>query len=233
MYCALPKVASTNWKRTFLSLDSRYTTKQLRNMTSDKIHWKLTRPNLNDRRERTPKNLGQYYRLLFVRHPFERLVSAYRDKFFRKHSPRESTHYKRVHGRQILRLYRENPSEEQLKSGEGVTFTEFARYLVEKNVSDIHWDPIYDTCHPCLIDYHFIGHMRNLQRDAREALDHIGLKDDSFFRYDMSETIKHGYLSSSRGGVIKDFPSLGRNMIDKLYQKYENDFLAFGFEKYI
>ena len=232
LFCSLPKVASTNWKLTFLSIDDKYKGKNLSAISGSAIHDMMRGPNLNDRRMRTKTVLSDFYKFMFVRHPFERLASCYRNKFVMLDpTNRERPHYMTVYGSKILKLYRKGLSPREASKGFGVTFAEFARWLIEKRVHEEHWSPIFDICRPCLINYDFIGHMSTLRADAIETLHHIGLTDATYFQENMSTGAQYGYNVSSMHLAKQLFSKLDKGTVDALYKMYEKDFLAFGFTK--
>ena len=57
-----------------------------------------------------------------------------------------------------------------------ITFAEFLQILVEefnwntKNRMNEHWRPQYVLCHPCFIDYDFVGRFEHLNDDAKHVL---------------------------------------------------------------
>ena len=56
-----------------------------------------------------------------------RLLSAWRDKFQFK-DPQNKKHLE-YYGRQIIRTFRANATEEALRTGQGVTFQEFLQFI--------------------------------------------------------------------------------------------------------
>ena len=82
-------------------------------------------------------------KFFFVRHPFERLVSCYRDKFeFGSKSD------------YIFKTF--NPS--QIKSSRP-TFPEFVQYLIDTPIEQYndHWLPYWMHCQVCTQNYDIIG----------------------------------------------------------------------------
>jgi hypothetical protein len=61
-----------------------------------------------------------------VREPFERLLSAYRNKFTEK-----SPYFHKRFGRKIIRKYRTNPNVEDIEKGNNVKFPEFVQYITD------------------------------------------------------------------------------------------------------
>lgn len=100
--------------------------------------------------------LKHYIKFLFVRDPFVRLISAYRDKF-----ERHNDYFYQNFGRDILRLYGDQPhppltEDEAFALGVRPSFHNFIQYLVDPQTSENqpfepHWRQMYQLCHPCLI----------------------------------------------------------------------------------
>ncbi len=171
LYCEVPKAGCSNWKRVLMVLGGRATS--TRDIPHDAAHYAnhLRRLESYDRTG-IAQRLRSYTKVLFVREPFERLVSAFRDKF---ESP--NSYYHPVFGRPIISRYRANATRTALHTGAGVTFREFIQYLldVRRPVGmDIHWEPISQLCNPCLLRYNFIGKFESLEEEANFLLRSIG-----------------------------------------------------------
>ena len=109
---------------------------------------------------------GDYHKFMFVRNPFDRLKSAYRDKFL-LHDDRTSIYHTGEVGQFIRKKYR--PPNSGMRSLE-VTFEEFLRFVLGRDsfgtFADAHWMRFVERCDPCGIEYDFIGHMETLAEDA-------------------------------------------------------------------
>ena len=97
--------------------------------------------------------------IIFVRHPFERLLSAFRDKL---EDPsvkgrRPNDYYYNKHGRKIVMHYRRKKV--RGPNWKYPRFAEFVDYVLGKDVrlDDEHWSPYYRDCTPCHINFTFIG----------------------------------------------------------------------------
>ncbi|XP_055365948.1 carbohydrate sulfotransferase 8-like isoform X2 [Betta splendens] len=170
LYCEVPKAGCSNWKRVLMVLGGSATSTQ--DIPHDAAHYTnhLRRLDSYDRAGIT-KRLRSYSKVLFVREPFERLVSAFRDKF---ESP--NSYYHPVFGRPIISKYRVNATRRALRTGTGVTFREFVQYLLDVHRPvgmDIHWQPVSQLCNPCLFRYNFIGKFENLEEEANFLLQRI------------------------------------------------------------
>merc|ERR1712179_620128 len=115
-----------------------------------------------------------------VRHPFERLVSAYTGCFFAsdssEHELSKAANFRRRYGQDIIRKHRTEKIYVVMMNGKYVhklpinrtepqpsdsvyatapTFQEFVSYLVATEVAkyNSHWLPIHLLCRPCSLSY--------------------------------------------------------------------------------
>ena len=151
---------------------------ELQNQTSEafaRVHHSgvldsLDRHNASEIRRR----LERYTKFLFVRHPLERLLSAYRSKF-QTLTPR-TEYYRRHFGNIIARRYRGARGQRQAPV-DNVTFPEFVRFVIEWRSPfgiDQHWNPISNLCHPLAVGFDFVGRYESLDADADWLLRRIG-----------------------------------------------------------
>lgn len=164
--------------------------------------------------------------IIFVRHPFERILSAFRDKLEDPSlkGAKFNEYYYNKYGRRIVMHYRK----EKIT---GPTFkyprfSEFLNYILDRDLryDDEHWAPFYKECTPCHIKYNFIGHFETLYWDIHL----LANKTNLISQWDD----KNDYFQSSTYKKISQeyYSTIERDTIRKLYKRYKIDFEMFGFE---
>ena len=244
LWCPVHKVATTDmYEKIVLLSDKGISTSDfdMPYHAAEKVLNKISTKFL-----RTTKDLKS---LLIVRHPFERIVSAFRDKLERTH-PDTDFYYQR-YGARIVQLFRAKAKKalgDDFLSKENnygaplpvipksrrkdylPTFWEFVQFLLHTGVytDDTHWHPITQSCPVCSIDFDFILKMENLK-----------LEQDSFVR-------KMGWYSILNGTEQRKNHNEYHNMtmsqitqlylkdvadtdIVMLYNRYKADFLLFDY----
>ncbi|XP_030408821.1 carbohydrate sulfotransferase 9 [Gopherus evgoodei] len=224
LYCEVPKAGCSNWKRILMVLNGLASSAY--SISHDAVHYgkhlkKLDSYDLKGIQTR----LNTYTKTIFVRDPMERLVSAFRDKFEHPNS-----YYHPVFGKAIIKKYRLNAHEEALKTGSGVKFKEFVRYLLDSQRPvgmDIHWEQISKLCYPCLINYDFIGKFETLEEDANYFLQLIGAPAELKF-----PNFKDRHSSDERTNmeVVRQYLKLLSDTERQLtYDFYYLDYLMFNY----
>ncbi|XP_014392264.1 PREDICTED: carbohydrate sulfotransferase 8 [Myotis brandtii] len=226
LYCEVPKAGCSNWKRVLMVLAGlASSTADLQHNT---VHYggALKRLDTFDR-QGILHRLSTYTKMLFVREPFERLVSAFRDKFEHPNS-----YYHPVFGKAILARYRANASGEALRTGSGVRFPEFVQYLLDVHRPvgmDIHWDHVSRLCSPCLIDYDFVGKFESMEDDANFFLSLIHAPRNLTFPQFKD---RHSQEARTTAGITHQyFAQLSAPQRQRAYDFYYMDYLMFNYSK--
>jgi chondroitin 4-sulfotransferase 11 len=227
VFCYIPKVACTNWKRVFLILTGKMNTTETSKLVSNDVHTTLSATYLRRLDNYTMEEIGQrldtYYKVIFVRHPFERILSAYSNKF-EEHNPT----FNRVYGREIVRLFRKNASKKSLQLGHDVKFEEFVAYLLDPRTTqyrpfNTHWEKFNQLCHPCLVRYHFVGKYETLNEDADFVLEQLGVRDIVSFPRGIRRRVKTVDL------LAEKFVNISAADIHRLWELYSRDFDIFDY----
>ncbi|MXQ90147.1 hypothetical protein E5288_WYG017355 [Bos mutus] len=199
LFCQTPKVGNTQWKKVLIVLNGVCSA-----------------------------GLKTYFKFFIVRDPFERLISAFKDKFV--HNPRFEPWYRHEIAPGIIRKYRRNRTETR-----GIQFEDFVRYLGDPNhrwldlqFGDhiIHWVTYVELCAPCEITYSVVGHHETLEDDAPYILREAGI--DHLVAY---PTIPLGITAYNRTKVEQYFLGISKRDIRRLYARFEGDFKLFGYQK--
>lgn len=217
LYCYVPKVACSNWKRVLKVLSGALANVDVKvkmDHRADLLFLSDFSP------EEIRHRLRHYFKFMFVREPMARLLSAYRNKFG------EIEAYQRKYGAEIIRRYRKGYAKDKKIAGNDVTFTEFVRYLLDEDPERMneHWMPIYNLCQPCAIEYDFIGSYERLESDAAYVLErvgapqHIGFPERQTWYKPVTKETLHYYLCTVPQKFLKD-----------LLPKYILDFSLFGY----
>ncbi|XP_022795886.1 carbohydrate sulfotransferase 14-like isoform X2 [Stylophora pistillata] len=217
LYCSVPKAACSNWKRVMMVLDGQAIDA---NAIRRVLHNSFTV--LSDFSPGVIKHkLREYYKFMFVREPFARLLSAYKDKFVLN-----NTAFHKTFGTQIVKHARKNAPANP--KGNDVKVEEFLQYVVDSHVEDMneHWMPFYKLCQPCVVSYDFIGSMENLESDSTRVLKVLNVdKQVSFPRQ------QRYYQAGGKGYVkSKKVSNIPPDMMGKVLKKFALDYKLFSYQ---
>ena len=161
--------------------------------------------------------LKNYKKIIFVRNPFSRIVSAYNDKFVILGSE-----YYRGVSRAIIQEVRGIAIPKSQKPDLG--FSEFIQFiLTSEKYYDAHWLPIYDQKIPCDVYYDFIGKIETIQSDVKYM--------KSLYNISQSAVYINSYIDHEDrvARMIKYYGEISPTLIENIAMKYRNDFLVFGY----
>lgn len=214
-FCFMHKVASTTFQSHFAKLSG------FRNLSKSEIQFVGHRLPRYSIKALLIKPLVHSYKVLFVRHPFSRLVSAYHAKLViechnlidKKPGPLcwITDHIKKT--------YRPKG-----KSGP-VTFKEFVWYLIDNNNTafDSHWSRVWNVCQPCAVHYDFIGKLETSEEDM----------DFLYRKLKLHRIIKSTNITMNRSWsdkmVGECFGQLSRGEFSNLCEIYERDLEMFDY----
>ncbi|XP_006817742.1 carbohydrate sulfotransferase 11-like [Saccoglossus kowalevskii] len=215
LYCPVPKVANSNWRRVLLVLRGTFT--NVTEIGKGRVY-EFEYPALNNfTKTEKQLRLSTYTKFMFSRHPLSRLLSAYSDKL------RDTTK------RGFLRSYtvRINEANKTNYTIGGFCFEEFVNYVLqtESNRFDRHWALMGRLCAPCAMNYDFLGQYETLNEDVNGILKTINASEV----VDFSSYVPHKTNSSSVDILKENYGHITKQQIEGLYKKYEMDFRLFDY----
>uniref|UniRef100_A0A182QLH1 Carbohydrate sulfotransferase n=1 Tax=Anopheles farauti TaxID=69004 RepID=A0A182QLH1_9DIPT len=223
VWCNVFKAASTSWMYNF-NLMAGYSPQFLRKTKDVPLQLarqKYPRPSV----EKLQEAINQSISFIIVRHPFERLVSAYKDKI--QYALPNSHHHKL--GNRIIQKYRKTVNGKPTTLLKHPTFSEFVNYLLDEIKHphyeiDMHWVPVTHFCTPCFFHYDVIAKFETLEEDQNYLIA-IGRLDS---------VIKPQWKNAGKGAhtndvLLKFFAELDATQIRGLYDYYRFDFELFGY----
>ena len=225
--CLHSKVGSTTWAAILCnnSMENplpKYTRFFRQCMDKNRIY------HLGDHKEYTKEDIVHriktYYKFMVVRHPLDRLVSAWIDKFLH---PKDFDYILlNRHGPAILSKYRPWLSEAQIKSGKGVFFQEMIQYILAGH-QNAHWDGPYSrTCQPCRINFDAIVKLETFNSDVAPIINNK-LKGRSIG----TVVNKHGKTSWDKQfvKVLSEYKNVSKADFENTVKKYMDDFIQYGY----
>ena len=161
-----------------------------------------------------------FMRVLFVRHPFERLASVYTEKIATV--SRSQQLY--AHLRQQICF---NASKTSKRCQRRIpSFEHFLQYILrdieDPTKMDPHWQPYSLLSHPCEFNYNFIGKFETIDEDLPYLLKRLGLSD-------WNSRAQSGATGKSTRHYQQLFTVLSDERICQLKRLYANDFRLFNY----
>ncbi|XP_054015006.1 carbohydrate sulfotransferase 11-like [Hylaeus anthracinus] len=231
MYCWIRKVASTSFTKLFSDMKNR----------------RVARNYYREVDVLAPKTMEELYRiandaktfkLLVVRHPFQRLVSSYRDRLEdnSKHTTQAWIYTKKIFRLTRPQLFHSNTTTANFQrkvftAGKRLkivpTFKEFTLWLLENSEEDVHWDRYYTHCGVCNMQYNYVLKLDDYTyREINYIFSKFGLNETTIYLPKLEKT--HGGHTDF-DTTCKYLANLTQNMIFKLYEKYKIDFEMYNY----
>jgi len=256
VWCPVYKASSTNWMHNLLHLAGKKES-EIKKIVKDhpsqpNDQARAVAPILSLSKLRQLATSAQFKGMFVVRHPFDRLVSAYRDKIERCHGPDNTTlkgeWYYKTYGKKIVSKYRNGaiqrfgpeyfsednnfgsplPISSGWRSSSLPSWWEFVQYILHTQPTryDEHWKPFSIYCAVCSFPYTHILHFENIQTEEK------------FFAEEMtaSDLVHPRWENRNDEGLAKEdilnkyFSILDDDEIQDLYKIYEDDFRFFGYQ---
>lgn len=220
-YCRHGKVGTSTWMHYFLDMAN---SEALRNLsTRTGLHTFIPKyfrlP--QDTRLKTYLNDNPLLLVTFVRHPFERLVSAYENKI------------KYFRDKAFLAI-RENIG----RMFGNLSFLSFIKFILRELTTsctlascevNVHWRPFYDRCAYCDMDYDVIGTLDEFQADIFYINQRIHLPGVFNLTLQANSSPEISNQLTRHEKTLQYFKQLQKTQIVMLLRIYRVDFELFGF----
>ena len=208
LYCYIPKVACSQWNLVFLSLNNRTNVKDIHDPKNFKFLGQYSYEGIKLR-------LQAYFKFLFVRDPFERLLLAYENKFEEKLWPWSQV--QRYSKEIVDNFKRVDPI-----SDNKVTFTKFIYYVAGVGFNkERHWQTYDKLCRPCNIQYDFIGHFDHMPEEAAYILRQTEM--------DLVATFPEFRTHNTTRKMLQKYAQIPKAKIVELAKRFQKDFEMFGY----
>ncbi len=233
LYCRIFKVSSTTLRKALVNSSGRVEPHIAAKLNVNNMK-KMAKYGFFDINTFTWENVmyrvQKYFKFIFVRHPLKRLVSAFRDKFRDTH-PHNIRTYQKGYGTKIIKRYRKHPSRNSLRKGHDVTFEEFLRFVIDTKLhQDGHWRTYASNCHPCIINYDFIGKLETMTQDAQYIMDRISTRKVPFPEQWMGPSSLKNSTQGTDQVYLELYKSVSKDVIVKLIEVYADDMKMFGYD---
>ena len=222
IHCSIPKVASSTMRSLLLSATSGQMNLKLsvNDAHSTRVTKRMGLSYLKGFKEnRRSKMWENYYAFVAVRHPFDRLVSAYMDKF-------EHDGYSRKYSSTYCRLVNDTRCPiKEMRGKNSMTFPQFIDLITVAGVVEKHWDEY--KCDPCCFKFDHIVKMETLQQDMVPVMNILfGNKTAVSPPHDHAS---NGTRKSKESFTRRMFSLLTDAQVAALLEIFSRDFELFGY----
>ena len=228
IFCSIPKAGCTSWLY-ILGNDSQPLKSSLTNSSSSYLDH-IAHQSVHRLKKRGLHKLSMYpesqrremlnkaFTFLVVRHPLERLASAFRDKFEMIQAGNPDKVATDLYDTQTRLIARKL----DIVIRHDLTFKQFIMYLVKTEPADYnqHWRRYVDLCHPCEIQYDYIASTESMRTDSEEIFRRIGLNN---------VVLPHLHQYSKGESYIDYYKTIPSILIKQIYNIYYLDFVLFGY----
>ncbi|XP_047488073.1 carbohydrate sulfotransferase 9-like isoform X2 [Penaeus chinensis] len=157
-----------------------------------------------------------------VRNPIDRLVSAYKDKFYNG-QPRIPSERVQKFFQKALKLLGRPWQRGTVTS---ISFREFLQYVIKESKYGLegmncHWRPVHTVCQPCTTKYKYIVKLETIEEDLALIKEELAISE-------MNVTLKMNVNNKSRTSDDY-FKGLPVDLLAGVRRLYEYDFTLFDY----
>ncbi|XP_063850533.1 carbohydrate sulfotransferase 9-like [Scylla paramamosain] len=250
-FCPVYKAASTSWTITMLQLAGLWNAKTKAIPIQKLVH--MFYPKMTGLAAATVTTNTTHF--MVVRHPLQRLLSCYLDKF--QYASKE--YYYHLYGEKIIQRYRDSliglsghqvqiykeevraamrRAENEENGGDlvslpgnpfatplGPTFPEFVDHVAQTSYDDEHWRSYASHCVPCTLSYEFVLRFESLTEENKWFLEYLNRSGEVAPRWDNPNPSGDTTKLS-----CEYYNQLTLKQIDALIAKYKKDLLLYEYD---
>ena len=219
LFCDVPKAGSTVFKNLWLNFTRDVSIGNYVHIPRVLYKYNLRYLNSYTKSE-IQTRLKTYFKFMIARHPFVRILSAYRSKF-----EVPNNLFEKIAGKYIKMRYSPANKPKDYR----ITFEEFVHYLVDKNLAEYnsHWKPITYLCHPCDINYDYIVKLETSYVDYPHVLSTLKNLSDS--KRGALESMRMYKVNTSKDRIQTYYSRIPVKHMNSLEEIYHLDFDLFGY----
>ncbi|XP_042224695.1 carbohydrate sulfotransferase 11-like isoform X2 [Homarus americanus] len=209
VFCYIAKVASKTWRKVWANTVGVSAVLKRKHMLQYMVNSLI--PDEHRQKSDLIRKVANYTKFLVVRHPFQRLFSAYKDKIQPPNPERDV-----ISVLSYVQKHRFNATRKDIQ------WQEFVSYIIDGGYRENqHWRPYVMQCYLCDIQYDIIAKYETLFEDSEEILRRIGAPESLHF--------PDYYPSSTQTELMSYMGKLTQEQTDRLYQIYQQDFELFQY----
>ena len=225
-YCYIPKVASSTLKAIMIASVQKGNGNVTSHGSIGRVHEpdKLREHGLRVAPLFKGHALTNYTNVVVLRHPFERMISAFHEKILGSKGPAYESRRNA-----ITNAYRKRGK----SHSKPVTFGEFVDYVFAGHPNH-HWSPYALRCHLCSIKYTHVLKLETFSSDIPSFLDDVGLERSIIETHSRNRKRSHSNATQTTQILVKprdmpEFRDLTKRQIDKLLKLFKRDLLILGY----
>ena len=164
---------------------------------------------------------NKYLLFTFVRHPFERIISAYKEKVLAQHN-----HVPRYVNTKFKSMFEKRNA---------MSFADFIDVIIQDFQNGTakpngHWNTFSNMCMHCTIPYAVIGQVETFNEDLKYIILKLGLQNIlKIEEIEKWKSNKSDYNKDKKKEISKYFSQLTKAKFEELWKIYRLDFEMFGY----
>ncbi|XP_072041084.1 carbohydrate sulfotransferase 14-like [Amphiura filiformis] len=238
----IPKVSCSTWKDIFKDLFIKTRDNETEKLFHGGIRVALRFTPISGKEK--IRKLKTYKKVLFVREPFHRALSAFLSKFHPLNSSHVQGLWETAYGNQIASMYRpghkprmipevdpSDPENGTVYNFLDIKFSEFLQYLTDIdeqnggetpiNLTNDHWLQMNRISNACVMKYDFIGYYENLAIEGPYVLRWLGV--------DHLVQFPDVHVSRAHQSLLNEYRKIPLELLQRLWKFYQVDYEMFGY----